>query len=72
VKAMSSLNFLQSYVLHRDVPPCLADEEVVEIPLLLTGRQAEALEITAHDNGVTTGELVRQLLEDYLARKTNS
>jgi hypothetical protein len=49
---------------------CPEDEDVVvEIPLLLPGWQAEALERAAHLQGLTAGELLRQLLQQYLARK---
>ncbi len=42
--------------------------EVVEIPLLLPGWQATALETVAHDHGLTAAEMVRQLLRDYIGR----
>jgi hypothetical protein len=46
-----------------------AEDAVVEIPLLLPNWQAEALESVAYQQGLTAGELIRQLLLDYLARK---
>ena len=46
---------------------CCDHEEVVEIPLLLPNWQAEALESVAHQQGLTAGEMIRQLLLDYLA-----
>lgn len=50
---------------------CRPEEEgVVEIPLLLPQWQAEALESLAHDQGQTAGEMIRQLLMQYLRRKT--
>ncbi len=42
--------------------------EVVEIPLLLPGWQATALETAAHDCGLTAGEMVRHLVRDFIAR----
>src|SRR5262245_58999819 len=46
----------------------IEDSGVVEIPLLLPHWQAEALECVAHEQGLTAGEMIRQLLVDYLAR----
>lgn len=46
----------------------IEDDGVVEIPLLLPHWQAEALESVAHEQGLTAGELIRQLLLDYLSR----
>jgi hypothetical protein len=43
-------------------------EDVVEIPLLLQGWQMTALETAAHRRGQTAGEMVRDLLRDFLAR----
>jgi hypothetical protein len=43
-------------------------EDVVEIPLLLQGWQMTALETAAHNRGQTAGEMVRDLLRDFLAR----
>src|SRR5262249_55905248 len=45
----------------------LGDGEVVEIPLLLSGWQAAALEKAAHHRGLTTAELVRSLLNDFFS-----
>lgn len=51
----------------------LADEDlrientIVEVSVLLETRQLMALETAARAHGVTTGELVRCLLRDYLA-----
>jgi hypothetical protein len=42
--------------------------EVVEIPVLLPGWQALALEDAAHDRGLTAGEMLRHLLADFFAR----
>jgi hypothetical protein len=44
----------------------LPDGEVVEIPLLLPGWQATALETVAHENGLTTAAMVRHLLRDFI------
>jgi hypothetical protein len=49
----------------------LADD-VVEIPLLLQGWQMTALETAAHQRGQTAGEMVRDLLRDFLARLPES
>jgi hypothetical protein len=45
--------------------------EVVEIPLLLSIGQVSALERVAHQRGLTAGEMVRQVLRDFIvnARK---
>jgi hypothetical protein len=40
--------------------------EVVEIPVLLPGWQASALEDAAHERGQTAGEMLRHLLADFL------
>jgi hypothetical protein len=59
------------------VPACdgtvLAENvsDVVEIPLLLQGWQMTALETAAHDRGQTAGEMVRDVLRDFLARLPN-
>jgi hypothetical protein len=42
--------------------------EVVEIPLLLTVVQAEALSRASHRRGVTAGQMVRKAIEEFLAR----
>jgi hypothetical protein len=44
-----------------------ADQEVVEVPLLLPGWQVSVLETAAHDRGLTAGQMVRSLLRDFLA-----
>lgn len=46
----------------------IENEGIAEIPLLLPHWQAEALESVAYDQGLTAGELIRQLLLDYLSR----
>jgi hypothetical protein len=45
----------------------LAEEEVVEIPLLLPGWQVSALATAADARGLTTGEMVRSLLREFIA-----
>jgi hypothetical protein len=45
---------------------CWQDDEVVEQSLLLPAWQAEALEIRALARGLTTGQLLRLLIQDYL------
>jgi hypothetical protein len=40
---------------------------VVEVPLLLSVEQLSALEAAAHTRGLTTGEMLRQLLHDFVA-----
>ena len=44
----------------------LTEMEVVEIPVLLPGWQATALEDAAHERGLTAGEMLRHLLADFL------
>jgi hypothetical protein len=41
--------------------------EVIEIPLLLSAGQMAALEKAAHHRGLTAGEMVRQLLQEFIA-----
>jgi len=40
---------------------------VIEIPLLLSADQASALESVAYRRGLTAGEMVRRLLNDFIA-----
>jgi hypothetical protein len=47
--------------------PNASGEEVLEIPLLLPGWQVTALATAAHRRGQTAGELVRDLLREFLA-----
>jgi hypothetical protein len=42
------------------------DEEVQELGVLVPRYQAEALETFAHRQGVTMGQLVRQLIRGYV------
>jgi hypothetical protein len=43
-------------------------QEVVEFPLLLTARQAEALSRLSNDRGMTPGQLARRAIDEFLAR----
>lgn len=54
--------------------PDLEAGDVVEVPLLLPGWQVSALEEAAHDRGLTAGEMVRQLVRQFLgqARKVEA
>jgi hypothetical protein len=45
----------------------LASPDVVEIPLLIPGWQMDALETAAHARGQTAGEMVRNLLRDFIS-----
>ncbi len=45
--------------------------EVIEVPLLLSAEQVAALEEAAHDRGLTTGEMLRRLLEEFIAGSFN-
>ena len=45
---------------------CLADRDIVEVPLLLPTWQVAALATAAHDRGLTTGEMLRNLLRDFI------
>jgi hypothetical protein len=49
--------------------PPHVDGGVVEISLLLPNWQARALEREAHDQGQTTGQLVRRLIGEHLLEK---
>jgi hypothetical protein len=44
----------------------LSSEEIVELAVLLTSREAEALETVAHDQGITTGQMLRQLIRECI------
>jgi hypothetical protein len=50
----------------------MAEADVVEIPLLLSGWQVSALETAAHDRGLTAAEMVRCLLRDFLSNVSRS
>ena len=53
-----------------DAPP--GSEDVVEIPLLLSQRQMNALETAAHAQGLTAAAMVRQLLGRFLGGQSAS
>jgi len=42
------------------------DSEIEEVPVLLTIWQVHALEAAAHQRGMTAGEALRLLIEDFL------
>jgi hypothetical protein len=44
----------------------LADRDVVEVPLLLPSWQMDALATAAQDRGLTAGEMLRHLLQDFI------
>ncbi|MFQ3591771.1 MAG: hypothetical protein SNJ82_01080 [Gemmataceae bacterium] len=44
----------------------MTTSEVIEIPLLLSVGQVSALERVAHQRGLTAGEMVRQVLRDFI------
>ena len=44
------------------------DGEMVELPLLLPGWQAEALEMAAHSRGMTAGQMLRRILGDFFEK----
>jgi hypothetical protein len=48
--------------------PTLDGHDVVEIPLLLTARQADALCRASRRRGMTAGQLARRVLTDFLGR----
>ncbi|HVS37699.1 MAG TPA: hypothetical protein VMS17_19210 [Gemmataceae bacterium] len=50
----------------------LWDEEVIEVSVLLNGRQAEALERAARRRGTTAGALLRRLLTAFLSDDAGS
>jgi hypothetical protein len=46
------------------------DGSVVELPLLLTGGEATALESAAHARGMTVAQLLRRLIKEFHAGPT--
>jgi hypothetical protein len=46
----------------------LLDGEIVEFSLLLPGWQAAALEKTASGQGLTAGQMVRRLIQDFFSK----
>jgi hypothetical protein len=65
IHAMSDRLSQSSYL--SSLSPPMGEEDVVEIPLLLPGWQVSALATAAHDRGLTTGEMVRTLLRQFIA-----
>ena len=45
---------------------CVADREVTEVPLLLPTWQVDALATAAQDRGLTTAEMLRNLLRNFI------
>jgi hypothetical protein len=43
------------------------NDDIVELPLLLPGWEAAALEEAARERGQTTAQVIRQLIRGYLA-----
>jgi hypothetical protein len=43
------------------------DGEVSELSVLLSSQQAQALEQAAHDRGLTTAQMLRRLVQDFLS-----
>jgi hypothetical protein len=46
----------------------LLDGDIVEFSVLLPGWQAAALEATARSQGITTGQMVRHLIQDFFRK----
>jgi hypothetical protein len=44
------------------------DGDIVELDLLLPGWQASALEAIARSRGLTTGQMIRSLIEEFFAK----
>jgi hypothetical protein len=65
------MSFLEVRTLARDRETCsFSMDDVVEVPLLLPSWQVEALEAQAHAQGLTAGEMVRQLLSEFLTQSS--
>jgi hypothetical protein len=52
-------------------PLQLQPSDVVEVPLLLSTPQMLALEAAAYDRGMTAGEMVRRLLQEFISGPTS-
>jgi hypothetical protein len=52
----------------RDQDYFLAKEGIVELALLLPDWEAAALEEAAHRRGLTAGQLIRRLIQDYFGK----
>lgn len=59
---------LLSYTTDEPTASAVLDDDVVEIPLLLSSRQVASLEKQAFRQGLTAGELLRHLVNDFLAQ----
>lgn len=46
----------------------LFDGDMIELPLCLPSWQATALEQAAHSRGLTAGQMVRSLIQDFFGR----
>lgn len=51
----------------RDDVKLPVDDEVVELTLLLPRRRLALLETLAHQQGLTLGQLVRRMIQTYIA-----
>jgi hypothetical protein len=51
---------------------CWRDEEMMELSMLLPSWQVVEMEGVAHSRGLTVGQLIRQLIRDYLADRTST
>jgi hypothetical protein len=51
--------------------PHLAEADVVEWTLLLPGKQAAAVEALAHRFGMTTGNLLRLMIADWVNQQSH-
>lgn len=50
-----------------DDHPFLAyDADIAELSVLLPGEQAQGLERAAHERGLTTAQMLRRLVQDFL------
>jgi hypothetical protein len=47
------------------------DEEMTEVSLLLPGWQAQSLEAVARCEGVSTGQILRRLIQEYCGARLN-
>ena len=47
-------------------------DELTELAVLVPGWQAEALEEAAHRQGLTAGQLLRQMLNRFLVERTGA
>lgn len=50
------------------VKAALFDGDMIELPLCLPSWQASALEEAAHSRGLTAGQMVRSLIQDFFGR----